>query len=485
MRLADGQSLLQKTLLRAIHLPGIAEILTVTNRDLFFQTEEEYRGVSGLSHHRPPFAYLLEPVGRNTAAAIAAAALHLAARHGEDALLLVLPADHLIHDEMAFQEAVARAASVAGAGYLVTFGIAPERPETGFGYIEADRAQPIAPAGTIGPVHPAGLAVPGAFAVRRFVEKPDLATAQGYLAAGGFYWNAGMFCFRAGTFLAECALHAPEVLAAVRRCLAEGVPPAALPGPASVGGPAPVEEGQPRVFRLDPDLFAAVPEISVDYAVMERSARVAVVTCHMGWNDIGSWEAASALVPPDADGNRVRGEAVTIDTRDCYIQSEERLVGTLGVRDLIIVDTPDALLVASRDRAQDVKRIVGEIKESGHESFRLHRTVQRPWGDYTVLEEGSRFKIKRIVVRPHAALSLQRHYHRSEHWVVVHGTARVISGEREFLLLSNESTFIPAGTRHRLENPGAVDLVIIEVQSGDYLGEDDIERFDDRYGRTD
>lgn len=448
MRLADDQSLLQKTFLRIAGLPDVARLLTVTNRDLLFRTLDDYRAVnrSGLAQD-----LLLEPVGRNTAPAIAAAALHVQEHFGDQAQLLILPADHLIRDEQAFAAAVAEARGLAAQGYLVTFGITPERAETGFGYIEQ------------------GAPLGNGFRVARFVEKPDQATAQSYLDSGKYLWNAGMFCFQAATVLQELERHAPEVLIAARAALADG---------------SSLENGQCRQRELAAGAFAEAPDISVDYALMERSDKVAVVPCSIGWSDIGSWQALRELSAADENGNQVRGESVLHDVSNCYIDSPKRLVGAVGVHDLIIVDTPDALLVADAARSQDVKFVAQELKRRGHDAFRLHRTVSRPWGTYTVLEEGRRFKIKRIVVRPKASLSLQMHHHRSEHWIVVSGMALVENGEREFLLNTNESTFIPAGHSHRLSNPGIIDLVMIEVQSGEYLGEDDIVRFNDIYGRA-
>jgi mannose-1-phosphate guanylyltransferase/mannose-6-phosphate isomerase len=444
--LPGGQSLMQKTLLRAAALKPDS-ILTITNRDYFFITRDAYAEVA----LEPGIAldYLLEPVGRNTAPAIAAGALRLRDQFGDAATMLVLPSDHLIGDVPAFAAAVQAATELAEQGYLVTFGIAPTSAETGFGYIEADQARKLS----------AGLAV------RRFVEKPTRAKAEEYLASGRYYWNSGMFCFRVGEFLAELARCAPEVSEAV-----------------SAAWQATKRNEQP--VAIDAEAFARIADISVDYAVMEKAERVAVVPGRFDWSDIGSWQALGDLTPADAAGNRVQGEAVLVDSKDCYVRSEDRLVAALGVENLLVVDTPDALLVADRGRAQDVKQIVQRLKESGHESARLHRTVHRPWGTYTVLEEGPRFKIKRIEVKPGASLSLQYHHRRSEHWVVVSGSARIVNGEREINLAADQSSYIPAGTAHRLANPGAVDCVMIEVQSGDYLGEDDIVRLEDNYGRS-
>lgn len=442
IKLADGQSLLQKTFLRAAALPGVEEIYTVTNRDFFFKTEDEYAAVNPA---RLATTYLLEPFGRNTAAAIAAAALH-AESQNPDAVLLILPADHLIADPAAFAEAVQQAEPLAQQGALVTFGIEPEAPDTGFGYIQAEGQQ-----------------------VKRFVEKPDLDTARAFLQQGGYYWNSGMFCATPATLLEEMQLHCPQIVEGVQDCLGRSR--------------RLQSEGRMQV-ELDARSFESVPDLSIDYAVAEKSRRVALVPCNIGWSDIGSWTALSSLLPADAQGNRVEGDAVLHAVQDCSIHSEDRLVGAAGVQGLIIVDTPDALLVVSKDNAQDVRKLYAALKARGHDAHKLHRTVHRPWGTYTVLEEGPHFKIKRIEVKPGASLSLQMHHHRSEHWIVVSGTAKIINGENDQYIRTNESTFIPPCTPHRLTNPGAITLVMIEVQSGDYLGEDDIVRFADAYGRV-
>jgi mannose-1-phosphate guanylyltransferase/mannose-6-phosphate isomerase len=363
-------------------------------------------------------------------------------------MLLVLPADHLVSDIEAFGRSVRQAEQLAREGYLATFGIKPAYPETGFGYIERGDALPGSPG----------------YKVARFTEKPSLEAAQAMLASGRYYWNSGMFCFKAQAFLDELALHAPAVHAGAQRCW-EAI------------------STQSDHVHLSAEIFKTIPDISVDYAVMEKSAHVVVVPAEFDWSDVGSWKAVSELTAADADGNRAQGEALFVGSRNCYVQSSGRVVAAVGVENLVVVDTPDALLVASQEQVQDVKQVAQRLKLANHEAYRLHRTVMRPWGTYTVLEEGPGFKIKRIVVKPGASLSLQLHYHRSEHWVVVSGTARVFNGEQELLVRTNESTYIPAGHKHRLENPGIVDLVMIEVQSGGYLGEDDIVRFEDRYGR--
>lgn len=451
MTLPDGQNLIQKTFLRASGLAGVSEILTVTNRELLFKTEDEYQAVNKAGHAQ---SFILEPFGRNTAAAVALAALQLQETRGGDAHMLVLAADHLIKDEAAFAAAVNQAVKLSEKGWLVTFGIQPQYPETGFGYIEAGKTGELEE----------GLKV------ARFVEKPDLATAQAYVAAGNYFWNSGMFCFQVNAVLEEFKQHSPDVLQAA----------------IDAKEASRLTKGKGySCLMVDGDSFAQVPDISIDYALMERSSKVATVPCDIGWSDIGSWNAVSELSPADEDGNRIEGEVLTHASRNNYVHSEDRLTALVGVEDLLVIDTADALMIAHKDHAQDVKHIVGQLKSQGHTAHLLHRTVHRPWGTYTTLENGERFKIKRIVVKPKASLSLQMHHHRSEHWIVVSGMAVVINDDKELMLNTNESTFIRAGHRHRLRNPGVIDLVLIEVQSGDYLGEDDIVRFEDNYGRVD
>ena len=445
IRVDGGNSLLQKAFLRGAALPNVSDVMTVTNRELFFKIEDEYREVAHLPEKEIGTHFILEPFGRNTAPAIAAACLQVAESHGEDAILLVLAADHLISDQDAFVDAVAKACELAQSGRLVTFGIQPTSPETGYGYIEANDHE-----------------------VLRFVEKPSLDKARQYLATGNFLWNSGMFCFTAGSMLREMTVHCPQILEATRECLQHS---------RSASG-----EGFSQV-EFSPEHFQSVPDDSIDYAVMEKTSNAAVVACDIGWSDIGCWRTLGDLTSPDTNNNRIYGDAVVIDSSNCTINSEDRLVGIVGVDNLVIVDTPDALLVADKHRAQEVKQIYAQLKAQGHEAYKLHHTVHRPWGTYTVLEEGPHFKIKRIEVKVGASLSLQMHHHRSEHWVVVSGIAKVLNDEQELTLNINESTFIPAQHKHRLENFGTEPLVMIEVQTGDYLGEDDIVRFDDIYGR--
>ncbi|MDB5880630.1 MAG: mannose-phosphate guanylyltransferase/mannose-6-phosphate isomerase [Ramlibacter sp.] len=450
MKLPDGQSLLAKTVQRAAQASGGGQMLLVTNRDYYFISKDEVsRTLGPKSMTRASF--LLEPVGRNTAAAIAAAAHWICANISPDAIMLVLPADHLIEPIEEFLAATQQAAALAAKGKLVTFGIRPSSPATGYGYIQAGAAI------NGGPQHE----------VLRFVEKPDAEAAQAYVASGDFLWNSGMFCMSAKVLLRELKEHRPELAKSVGACWEE----------------AAATDGKGLFTELPEASFAAVESISIDYAVMEPSRNLVVLPTQFAWNDIGSWSAVAGLVPQGADANRVHGNAVLLDCADCFVWAEDRMIATIGLRGVMVVDTPDALLVADAGSAQQVKEVVAQLKARGHESYRLHRTVTRPWGTYTVLEGGQGYKIKRIEVKPGAALSLQMHHHRSEHWVVVSGTAKVVCDDREFLVLTNESTYISAGKRHRVENPGMLDLIMIEVQSGAYLGEDDIVRFSDQYGR--
>lgn len=461
IRLADQQSFLQKAFIRAALIPQVNEILTITNQELLFKTKDEYQEIN---HSDTRMSFILEPFGKNTAAAIASAALYGRKYYDENAILLILAADHLITNQDAFQTAVEQAAALAAEGKLVTFGIQPDLPETGYGYIEAAMELPQRES---------------CYTVRCFVEKPALQIAQQYVESGRYLWNSGMFCFTAGSVLQYMQQFCPQIMQAAEDCF-------------NLSNHQSIKTGMQ--INLTAEQFALIPENSFDYAVMEPASAafmdelsespLAVVQCDIGWSDIGSWRALSDLLPPDVNGNRIDGQALLHDSHDCYVQSSDRLVGLVGVDNLIVVDTPDALLIADKNCAQDVKHVYTELKLKGHEVHKLHRTVHRPWGTYTVLEEGEHFKIKRIEVNPGASLSLQMHHHRSEHWIVVSGMARVLNGEVEELIGTNQSTYIPAGNKHRLENPGIITLVMIEVQSGEYLGEDDIIRFEDNYGRV-
>ena len=442
LALTGERTLLQDTALRLAHHDGTAPPLIVTNADHRFLVAEQLRQV-GMA----PQQIILEPVARNTAPAIAAAAL-VAQRADPDAVLLVLPSDHVIRQPDDFRALLPAARAAAGDGALVTFGIVPDAPHTGYGYIRRGR----------------GRFTEGVFRVDAFVEKPDAKRADEFLASGDYYWNSGMFLFRADRFLDELGTHQPAMLKAVK---------------------AAVEQAKTDLdfLRLDPDAFGACPSDSIDYAVMERTAHATVIAADIGWSDIGSWSALAEVNPQDHAGNVMRGDVVTEDVSDCLIRAEQRMVAAVGVRDLVIVETADAVLVSHKDRVQEVKRIVERLAAAGRSETTFHRRVYRPWGSYEGIDQGERFQVKRIVVKPGASLSLQMHHHRAEHWIVVRGTARVTRDDDVFLLSENQSTYIPLGATHRLENPGMVPLELIEVQSGAYLGEDDIVRFEDTYGR--
>lgn len=444
LRLPDGGSFIQKAFQYAAAMPGVSAIMPISNRDLYFKAADEYR-TTGINL---PVFHVLEPCGRNTAPAVAVAALEARRMGGDDELVLVLAADHLITGLENFKEAVKKATELSTEGHLVTFGIKPESPETGYGYIRAEGHK-----------------------VLSFVEKPDRVTAEKYLAAGDYYWNSGIFCFRAGSMLAEMDTCLPRLVEEAEQCLKAS---------------SLKTWGDNERLELDDSSFRALPDISIDYAVMEKSKKVAVVPCDIGWSDVGSWVAFCGLDDADQDGNRTIGGVETClrDTSGCDIHGQERLVVGLGLSDLLIVDTPDALLVANKEHIPDIKAIYGELKENAHPAHSQHRTVTRPWGSYTVLSVGPRFQVKRLEIKPGASISLQLHHHRNEHWVVVSGTAEVLCGEEKFLVNTNESTYIKAGHKHMVTNCGLLPLVIIEVQSGDYLGEDDIVRFRDDYGRV-
>ncbi|NBB92480.1 MAG: mannose-1-phosphate guanylyltransferase/mannose-6-phosphate isomerase [Gammaproteobacteria bacterium] len=444
MRLADGQTLAASTIRRAMTIGDAPVTLTVTGRDYYFLTRDEYHSVDSEAEHR----FLLEPEGRNTAPAIAAAALWVEQEYGPETRLLVMPADHLIRDLEAFVEAVGHAEALAAQGWLTCLGVSPTHAETGYGYIRSGQ----------------GIGEHGR-KIRAFVEKPDQDTAKRYFESGDYLWNAGMFCFRADAVLAALAEHAGDILEQVRSAWQN-----------TDAGADPVELDAERFSRVRPD--------SIDFAVMEKAERRAVVPVDCGWSDIGSWQAISDLYETDALGNRVQGEAVLVDARNTFVQGEKRLVAAVGVENLVIVDTGDAVLVASRDRAQEVKSVVDELTRKDDELAVFHRTVHRPWGSFTVLEDAADCKVKRLVVKPGGVLSLQRHQYRSEHWTVVSGQAKVRVGDDERIFGANETVQIPVGSLHRLENPGSDDVHIIEVQTGKYFGEDDIERLEDVYGRA-
>jgi len=440
LALTGTQTLIQQTVLRAA-LPHAAPPLLICNDTHRFHVAEQMQEIGVV-----PRAIVLEPAARNTAPAAAVAALMIA-ESDPQGIVLLLPSDHVIADEAAFARAVETARNAAAHGHIVTFGIEPTKAQTGYGYIETGNAIET-----------------GALAVARFTEKPDAATAEAYLNSGRHLWNSGMFVFRADIILAEFDRHAPAVLEAARAALATA-------------------RRDLDFLRLDADSFARAPEISIDYAIMERTKRAAVIPCKIGWSDMGSLSALWELSERNADGNLLQGDVLAVDARDCLVRSEKGLTALLGVENLAVIVTADAVLVADRNRAQDVKLIVDRLKSEGREEHLNHRRVFRPWGSFDCIDSGEHHQVKQIVVKPGRRLSLQMHRHRAEHWVVVEGVARVTRGDEIFLLNQNESTFIPRGIKHRLENPGPGPLRLIEVQSGDYLGEDDITRFDDEYGR--
>lgn len=437
LNLVEDHSLLQATLLRVSQLQVAPPLMVVGEEHRFIAQ----RQVEELALAQE-ITILLEPVGRNTAPAIAAAAYYSTNLHQQPVVLLVLPADHLIQNSQAFAAAVAEAVLLAEKGALVTFGIKPTTPETGYGYIEKR----------------------GVNTVASFVEKPDRATAEKYLATGNYFWNSGMFAFLDTEVLGQMEQNCPEICATMREAVRHG----------HADGP---------FFRLDAASMTACPSDSIDYALMEKSKQVAVVAADLGWSDIGSWLALWEVSKKNEQGNVLSGDVIVEDVANCLVRSEHRLVAAVGLEDTMIVETADAVLVAPLHRAQDVKKIVENLKVKKRGEYQLHTTVFRPWGSYTILEEQVNFKIKRITVLPGVKLSLQKHHHRSEHWVVVKGTAKVTCGDQVFLVIENQSTYIPCGEKHRLENPGVIPLELIEVQNGSYLGEDDIVRYDDDFGR--
>ena len=441
--LAGRLTMIQETVLRVTG-PRFAPPLVICNEEHRFLVAEQLRAQSVR-----PAEIVLEPVGRNTAPAVCIAALRLLETEGE-ALMLVIPSDHVIAAPDRFAKAVDHAVHAARRGALVTFGVTPDRAETGYGYIKA--GSPLE-------------GCEGTHAVERFVEKPDQDTAEAYLADGSYLWNSGIFLFSAAGYLAELEQTNPAMVEACRRALSGA-------------------ERDLTFCRLAPDAFAASPSDSIDYAIMEKTARAAVVPVDMGWNDVGAWSALWDIGDKDADGNVIHGDVVLHDAHNVYVRSDSQLVAVAGVRDVVVVVTDDAVLVAERGRAQDVKQVVDRLKADKRTEHNLHTTVHRPWGSYRGVDRGDRFQVKRIVVNPGERLSLQMHHHRAEHWVVVEGTALVTRGEEQILVHENQSVYIPLGTVHRLENPGKVPLHLIEVQSGGYLGEDDIVRLEDGYGRV-
>ena len=440
-------TLLERTVTRCGELAAITEPLVICNEAHRFMVQAQLARAGSR-----PRAILLEPKGRGTAPALTLAAVHCVT--ADDPVLLAMPSDHSVADEAQFRRAVERGAALARQGFIVTFGVPPRSPETGYGYIRAGRAM-------------------GADAahVEAFVEKPDAATAQEYVTSGRYLWNSGIFAVRASVWLEAIAAFRKDIFAACERACRQG-------------------RRDGSFVRVDPAAFEACPSDSIDYAVMERltedgeGLHAVVVRLDAGWSDVGAWDALWQIEDKDAHGNVIHGDVHAADTRNALLISQHRLLACVGLEDVVVVETPDAVMVAKKDRAQSVGKLVAELKAAGRDETLVHRKVQRPWGSYDGIERGERFQVKRIVVEPGAALSLQMHYHRAEHWIVVRGTARVTRNDETFLLTENESTYIPPGTRHRLENPGRMPLEIIEVQSGAYLGEDDIVRLEDVYGRA-
>lgn len=443
LALIGEHSLYQESILRAAGLPGVQAPITVCSEAHRFTVGEQLESIGVASG-----GILLEPAQRNTAPAIALAALH-ALQSDAEATLLVMPADHLIENEKDFHTAVTQAETLASEGWLVTFGITPDHAETGYGYIRRGRSLD-----------------DGGFQIDSFVEKPDRDAAERYVADGNYSWNSGMFLFRAQRYLDELTVHAPAIVDAARKAYEKAVTDLDFK-------------------RIDEESFAASPSDSIDYAVMEKTSRAAVVPVSCGWSDIGSWSSLWAVARRDDCGNRTDGDVIMVDTRDSLVHaSERRMVATVGIDDVVIIDTADATLVAHKDRVQDVKEVVDKLKDKGRSEHLSHRKVHRPWGSYDSIGMGQRFQVKHIVVKPGAALSLQKHHHRAEHWVVVSGVAEVTCDDRVFELRENESTYIPLGSVHRLRNRGTELVELIEVQSGSYLGEDDIVRLEDVYGRN-
>lgn len=439
LSLFGDNTMFQQTLMRLDGVPELEPPTIVCSNEHRFMVAEQLQEIKLASP-----TILLEPVARDTAPAMATAALQ-AMRDGDDPLLLILAADHVIADVSAFQTAIAQAREQAEKGSLVTFGIVPTNANTGYGYIEANEKGIIS-------------------RVKAFVEKPDLPTAEQYVSSGNYYWNSGMFMFKASTLLSELEIYSPDLLSACREAL---------------------DNAQPDLdfIRLDQLGFAKSEAISIDYAVMEKTDKAVVVPLDAGWNDVGSWSSLWECAGPSQDNNVIYGDVMLDDVSNSYIHSEDRLVSVLGLENVVVVETTDAVMVASKDKTQDVKKIVAELNQSGRPEAENHRLCYRPWGFYDSIDNGDRFQVKRINVKPGASLSLQMHHHRAEHWIVVSGTAQVICDDEVTLLTENESTYIPLGKKHRLHNPGQIPLEIIEVQSGSYLGEDDIIRFDDNYHR--
>lgn len=443
LRLYGQRSMLQETVLRLDDVDA-REPVVICNQEHRFLVAEQLRQINKLSHN-----IILEPVGRNTAPAIALAALS-AIENGDDPILLVLAADHIINNKLAFHQAIKSAFKFALQGRLVTFGIVPTGPETGYGYIHRGQEET--------------LDEQIAYQVSRFVEKPNKETAESYIASGEYYWNSGMFMFRAKKYLEELEKFRPDILDACK---------------AAIQGCKESDE----FIKVDRDLFIACPDESVDYAVMEKTTDAVVVGFDADWSDVGSWSALWEVSPKDDKGNVLTGDTFLHNANNCYINTDEKLIAAIGVDDLVIINTKDAVLVVNKDQIQDVKKVVEYLKANHRSEYKRHREIYRPWGRCDVVVQTERFNVNRITVKPGAAFSMQMHHHRTEHWVILSGTGEVTIKDQKFLLTENQSTFIPIGAQHRLENPGKIPLELLEIQSGSYLGDDDIIRIKDQYGR--
>ena len=447
--LVNEHTLLQDTILRLDGMDAVSDsVLVICNEQHRFLVAEQLRKINKSSE-----AIILEPEGRNTAPALTLAALALQ-EHAASSLMLVMPADHVIQDVAAFKQAVAVGAKLAEQDYVVTFGVVPDSAETGYGYIQRGSA----------------ITDSTAYQIARFVEKPDKQTAEAYLASQEYFWNSGMFLFKAEVWLNQIGQWQPAIKAACEKAYQQG-------------------QADQDFYRVDKQAFLSSPSDSIDYAVMEKltadaSSKTAVVPLQAQWSDVGAFAALWEIGQKDAQGNVTKGDVVTVDTQNSMLLSEERLIAGVGLKDMVVVETADAILVADRDQVQNVKSVVNMLKQQQRDEHVIHRRVYRPWGSYESIDVGERHQVKHIRVNPGAALSLQMHHHRAEHWIVVSGTAKVTCGDKEYIVAENESTYIPIGTKHRLENPGSIPLKMIEVQSGSYLGEDDIVRFDDQYGRV-
>jgi len=448
LNLMGDQTLLQATLSRLEGIRNLDTSIVICNEEHRFTAPEQLA-----ERDKELGDIILEPVGKNTAPAVAISALRALQRH-EDALLLVLPADHVIQDTAAFQKAINVAISAAGQNSLVTLGIVPDKPETGYGYIKCGKEiKDVSPGNPL-------------YKVKQFVEKPNTEKAESYIRSGGYFWNSGMFLFKASVYLKELEEFQPEILASCKSSLEKS-------------------EHDLDFIRLDKESFEHCPSDSIDYAIMEKTNNAVIVPLDAGWSDIGSWDALWEIEPKNAQGNVLSGDVLTHNTRDCLVKAENKLVTLVGVENLVVIETKDAILVSAKDQVQDVKAIVEQLRAKDRSEATLHREVYRPWGKYDGVDLGDRFQVKRITVKPGESTSMQMHHHRSEHWIIVSGVAEVTCGDKVFLCTENQAAYIPQGSKHRIANPGKLPMEMIEVQTGSYLGEDDIVRFEDQYGRTD